>query len=252
MSNVDNRPFSLGGDMGVVNMKEVEALDFSSYLTIAELEEIHQSNHERKRLQKKAVRLLVKTMILSDERSTEPLKLNSALIDQYSIEAYHSLEIVLSESIDKHLAICENGQELNTWISVAHGENTSVVCLSDREGVGIDIEMPQLRRAEFYAQNFTSYEREWIYENINSNMDEDWLFTFLWTIKESLIKSGCTTQQSAWYIPQFSIERLPHFEQFDDTSETCFSIYDGKEYFIANTRVYPLGTQILTTSFFYK
>ena len=224
-------------------------LDWGRYLTPKELEHIHLSGHEEKRLRKKAVRLVAKTLLLNGQKEDNPIRISDCGLDRFSVGDYQQLEILPANSSKAYLAIYQNDMAIGGQLSFTHGEKISIACLSHHP-VGVDIETAIMRQSAFYQQNFTNYEREWVYSNLNQHNDEDRLFTFLWTLKESLIKSGCTRHKSAWYIPEFSITTLPPFSHFTGTADTHYTIHDGAAYFKASARYYLMEEQVFTVSTF--
>lgn len=127
-------------------------------------------------------------------------RLNQLNFENYSAWMYQQTEILAENSrqIGAPCIIwCGNKQELS--ISLSYAEGMSVVFIGSIGFVGLDIELVQHRIDSFYRYNFTDTERKWVEEyQRNYKVNPHWLFTFLWTIKESWIKSLNSYYSGIW------------------------------------------------------
>ncbi len=101
------------------------------------------------------------------------------------------------------------GGDREQSISVSHTRNVACACLA--EGVvGVDLEMAEPRVETFYRSNYTDAEKAWVDRCAREErIDEDWLYTLLWTCKESALKARALHQQSALSFAGIDVSGLP-------------------------------------------
>lgn len=102
------------------------------------------------------------------------------------------------------------GRELPVRVSISHGGGFSCAALADQDtATGVDLETVAPRVAAFYRGNFTPRERDWAEAAARSTgLTSEWLYTFLWTVKEAALKSGATPVRSVWAMAGLEV-RLP-------------------------------------------
>src|SRR5436305_9598114 len=103
-----------------------------------------------------------------------------------------------------------HGREVPARVSISHGGGLSCAALAAAgAATGIDLETVVPRVEAFYRGNFTPGERRWAENGARSTaLSRDWLYTFLWTLKEAAFKSGAIAIQGVWGFAGLEI-RLP-------------------------------------------
>jgi phosphopantetheinyl transferase len=77
----------------------------------------------------------------------------------------------------------------------------------------VDLENSVPRVEPFYRKTFSIAEQSWVTRAAGADkFSSDWLFTFLWTLKESALK--LQTDQTLWDLPRIEIGDLPEPEHF--------------------------------------
>jgi phosphopantetheinyl transferase (holo-ACP synthase) len=62
------------------------------------------------------------------------------------------------------------------------------------------------RAGAFYEKNFTGRERAWVESELGGCTEKAaWLFTFLWTLKECVLKLGIFEKVSLWNMDQLEV-----------------------------------------------
>ena len=98
------------------------------------------------------------------------------------------IEVLPQSSLVRKPIIYKQGKAINKYLSISHGEHISVACLADNE-YAIDVEKIKEHSTAFYKGNFTTYEKEIkkVYQK-RYGINDSLYFSFLWTIKECVIK----------------------------------------------------------------
>ena len=141
-------------------------------------------------------------------------------------EAYRGYELRAPRStVRLRPSLAEtDGEDLPVDLSISHGGGWTVACLrplsrplsgvSSRLG-GLDLERVEARPQSFYRGNFTVSERLWARCPATRTQDGRAMrqlvqqrFTLLWTVKESLLKSGLVGLRSVWDFPRLELTPL--------------------------------------------
>jgi phosphopantetheinyl transferase len=95
-----------------------------------------------------------------------------------------------------------SGRPCGVRLSLSHTAGQSCAYLDSRGPIGLDIEEALPRREAFYRRNFTRSEQEWA-ERIarETGATRAWVYTLLWTIKESALKSDESGRGTIWDMP---------------------------------------------------
>lgn len=118
-----------------------------------------------------------------------------------ALPATSSREIeVLPAAVSGPPRLTWRGRELPVRVSISHGGGFSCAALADPDtATGVDLETVAPRVAAFYRGSFTPGERAWTAAAARATgLTAEWLYTFLWTVKEAAIKSGATAVRSVW------------------------------------------------------
>jgi len=155
--------------------------------------------HPRVRRHWLAGRLAAKSLLLRGGGPSRRLDvLDGERLRAVPAERYREIEVLPAAGGPPRLAW--KGRELPARISISHGGGLSCAALpAAGAATGIDLETVAPRVEAFYRGNFTPAERRWA-ENgaLSGDLSRDWLYTFLWTLKEAAFKSGATAVQGVW------------------------------------------------------
>ena len=93
-------------------------------------------------------------------------------------------------------------------ISISHANGTTCACIAGGSALGIDLEQAVSRIHAFYQGNFTEAERHWVAQIASETcFSPTWLYTLLWTLKESVLKSNVLEKEiSVWDFPRIDVQ----------------------------------------------
>lgn len=102
------------------------------------------------------------------------------------------------------------GEPVDLQISLSHKSELSAACIDGGTGaIGVDVESRLNGSSTFYKGNFTTNERAWVATFAQAHsIEQDWLFTLLWTIKEATLKTRNTDDVSVFEFPDLEITLL--------------------------------------------
>jgi 4'-phosphopantetheinyl transferase EntD len=157
--------------------------------------------HPRVRRHWLAGRLAAKNLLLSGDGASRRIAfdhLDGERLRAFPAARYREIELLPAAGGRPRLAW--HGRELPARISISHGGGLSCAALpAAGAATGIDLETVAPRVAAFYRGNFTPAERRWAETGARSSgLSVDWLYTFLWTLKEAAFKSGAMGVQGVW------------------------------------------------------
>lgn len=139
------------------------------------------------------------------------LKLSPKSLGAYSPWMYRKVEVLPDDTVPggrPKIVWC--GKDHPENVSLSHTGNVSCACLVMGPAAAIDIETSVPRIDAFYRNTFTSAERSWVTSGAEGKaIRSDWLFTVLWTLKESALKLGWLNQPNIWDLPRIEIDGLP-------------------------------------------
>jgi len=81
-------------------------------------------------------------------------------------------------------------------VSIAHADGWATVALSTTAAIGVDVARDEPRCPSFYRAHFTTRERAWVKRAHEAHRET--LHTLLWTLKESVLKSGIASGVTLW------------------------------------------------------
>lgn len=153
-----------------------------------------------------AGRLAAKSLLLRDRGEKRLMALDGESLRAFPAASCREIEVLPAESGPPRLS--RRGRELPARVSISHSGGFSCAALaSTGAATGIDLESVAPRVAAFYRGNFTPRERQWAEAGARSTtLSADWLYTFLWTVKEAALKAGVTTVRSVWELANLEIE----------------------------------------------
>lgn len=93
-------------------------------------------------------------------------------------------------------------------VSLSHANGTTCACIAGGSALGIDLERSVPRIHAFYQGNFTEAERHWVAQTASkTRFSPAWLYTLLWTLKESVLKSNVLEKEiSVWDFPRIDVQ----------------------------------------------
>jgi hypothetical protein len=141
------------------------------------------------------------------------LKLSGETLDTFPAWMYRKVEILPRSSTNASPRLFWCGEQRNESISLSHAEGVSCACLAFAGPTSVDIENAVQRVDAFYRKTFTDAEQSWVSRiSEKDKFRSDWLFTFLWTLKESALK--LQTNKTLWDLPRIEIHDLPEPKNF--------------------------------------
>lgn len=225
--------------MGPVATLDSAALNGRDYLDCfsgSERRKILCTRNSQRRLESLAARLAAKFLFLNEHSgdrlsAPSPIHLTPAHLDRFTAPEYRSAEVVRSEEVRAGLPwISWPGRNGGQNVAIAHTNGFACALLgnevaandeaTDQEAVSVDIERAEARPPAFYSGSFSIPERSWAAAvSSRLRLHLAWTFTFLWTVKECLLKTPWFHHLSIADLPSLNIriasgeEQLvhPHF-----------------------------------------
>ncbi len=188
----------------------------TDYLSSRERERLRHIGHVNRKARWIAGRLLVKYLLLerhdaAAEKTCEtPLRSIAATsLDRFPAWRYREIEIVpRCLRTGGHPTLTWSGESPPPYFSLAHTAGLTAACFDRTSPIGLDAEVSCARHEAFYRVNFTPRERRWANRTAESGgLDTHRLYTLLWCMKESALKSRQADGVSLWEIPR--IEFVP-------------------------------------------
>ena len=206
---------AFGCNVAILDSGTLTIEEYGNHLSVNERETYARLSTPGQRTRWMAGRLAAKYLFLSSpgrarlQRKPTLSHLSSEALRVFSPWLYRQIEVVVMVGGKPGLSWC--GEARAESISLSHSNGVSCACLGMDASVGVDIETTVSRLDAFYRQNFTAAERSWATSN---SIRSDWLFTLLWSLKESALKLSLPTQAAGvWDIPKIEITCLPAPEQ---------------------------------------
>ena len=136
--------------------------------------------------------------------------LDGAGLQAFPADRYREVELIPADGGGAPLPTLR-GEALASRLSIAHAGAVSCAALSSRgNALGVDLETVEPRTGAFYRGNFTAGERAWVGAAAATGaLDAEWLYTFLWTVKEAALKSGAAPVRSVWEFLAVEVDGPP-------------------------------------------
>jgi hypothetical protein len=254
-----NSTLSGGCDVALLESRELPGEEYTGYLSVAERVKYMGLPSQRRKREWLAARLAAKYLFLNrlemsegpQPRQWSPTlsKLSSAALGVYSPWMYQQVEVLPNDAPGRHRKLVWCGKDRPESVSLSHARGVSCACIAMGRPTAIDIETAVPRIDAFYRKTFTAAEKYWVTRGAGGQtIRSDWLFTLLWTLKESAMKLGWLNQASVWNLPRIEIDCLPglkHVGQFWSNSKMS----DDFEVFTARVREHGrvMQTQVAVT-----
>lgn len=239
---------ALGGgcSLALLESREVQGEEYARHLSISERATYRGLPSQRRKNEWLAGRLSAKYLFLNRLEMSQGTrgrqcvptlsKLSSEVLGAYSPWMYQKVEVLPNGGTPSRYAkLVWCGKDRPESVSLSHAGSVSCACIAMGPPTAIDIETAVPRIDAFYRNNFTAAERYWVTRGAEGqSVRSDWLFTLLWTLKESALKLGWLNQASVWDLPRIEIDGLPrvnHMGQFWWSSKM------GDEFVVFTARV---------------
>ncbi|MBD2731586.1 4'-phosphopantetheinyl transferase superfamily protein [Nostoc sp. FACHB-892] len=179
------------------------AVHAEDYLSPKELAHFHQFKHLKRRHEWFTARLICK-LLFSRYLSNTHLA-NSNFVWPPTIQkfgcndiatvlpiVYRSIEVLPPNlSLKGASQLFWQGNILSTiYLSISHAGGWAIASLSSSGPVGLDVEEPISHRPDFYESYFSTQETLWVQQQIKDDLSISQLYTLLWTLKESYLKTS--------------------------------------------------------------
>lgn len=201
----------------------------AQYLSPAELQECAAVRNERRREEWMAGRLAAKFVFLHRERSEASgaelhlQKITTGDLAGFTPQDYRAAVVTKDPSPAGGPArIGWHARGETVKVAISHVNGLACAFIGSTQVYAVDLEARAARVPAFYAHNFTARERSWTSACARSfQLDSDWLYTLLWSVKECLLKTPDFATLSLWDMPAMEINVL-------SGSERLKAIHDAK------------------------
>ena len=219
----DSRPNSTisgGCAVALLESRELWGDEYAGHLSIAERVKYMGLPSQSRKNEWLAGRLAAKYLFLNrlemsegdKPRQWSPTlsKLSSTALGVYSPWMYQQVEVLPNDRPGRYRKLVWCGKDRPESVSLSHARGVSCACIAMERPTAIDIETAVPRLEAFYRKTFTAAEKYWVTRGAEGHsIRSDWLFTLLWTLKESAMKLGWLNQASVWDLPRIEIDCLP-------------------------------------------
>ena len=185
--------------------------------TNVELKKLNAYTNEQKKQNWYRGRLLVKYMVNNTAEDRYDINLKQVNNDDFK-KGLINVEVFPQSSLIRKPIVYINGKEAKEKVSISHKNNFTVACLDSVQNA-IDIEEIGNRTTSFYQGNYSCFERMVEKKVWNKyGMAPSLYYTFLWTVKECVIKYSTNLSLTVWDAPE--IELLITENHINDLKET--------------------------------
>jgi phosphopantetheinyl transferase len=197
----------------VLSWSELEQGDQLQRLSTREQSHLASLKHSRRRQSWVAGRMAAKFCFLrtfgspamAPRRSEMPemVAVDARSLDAFSPWMYRQVEVSPAGGPPR---LSWSGRKSTVQLSLSHTSGQSCAYLDSSGPIGLDIEEALPRREAFYRGNFTASEQGWA-ERIAraTGAPRAWVYTLLWTIKESALKSDAAGRDTIWNMPLIEV-----------------------------------------------
>lgn len=194
--------------------------DCTQYLSRAERERHSSTRGSKRREEWLAGRLAAKYVFLhglemgsdAEVREWQPtlMRVSSRSLDAFPAWMYQALEVTATAGGPRLVWL---GRDHAASISLSHTPGDACACLAAHGIAGVDVEGVAARVDAFYGSNYTAAERAWVGRGVATEPgSREWMYTLLWTIKESALKARVCVQKSPWSFAGVEVTGLPEPE----------------------------------------
>lgn len=198
--------------LALVADRDVGEASFGDHLSSREAVHLGGLANPRVRRRWLAGRLAAKNLVLRGPgRPPRLIALDGERLRVFPAASYREIEL-LTPAASGPPRLTRRGREIEPRVSISHGGGLSCAAVTSggtgSAGVrtGVDLETVAPHVAAFYRGNFTPRERRWAEDGAGAaNLPGEWLYTFLWTVKEAALKSGATAARSVWELASLEV-----------------------------------------------
>lgn len=187
--------------LALVADREVAEASFGDHLSRREAAHLEGLSNPRVRRRWLAGRLAAKNLVLRGAEPSLLIALDRERLRAFPAARYREIEL-LPPAVSGPPRLTREGREIEPRVSISHGGGLSCAAVTSGAAgatIGIDLETVAPHVAAFYRRSFTPRERRWAQDGAGATgLPQDWLYTFLWTVKEAALKSGATGIRSVW------------------------------------------------------
>jgi phosphopantetheinyl transferase len=197
--------------LGVLSWAEVETAASVGRLSQREQNHYASVTHSRRRQSWLAGRMAAKYCFLrtfgeraagaQQSETPETVSVDARALDAYSPWMYQQVEVAPAPGGGPP-RLFWSGRDCRVRLSLSHAAGQSCAYLDSRGPIGLDLEEASPRGEAFYRGNFTRSEQAWA-ERIarETGASRAWVYTLLWTIKESALKADESGLSTIWNMP---------------------------------------------------
>jgi hypothetical protein len=212
------------GPMATLHAAALDGRDYLPYFSDLERQEILGTRNGKRRRERVAGRLAAKFLFLQHHSATgvergKLMHLTAAHLERFTEAQYRSAAVFRNEEICAGLPqICWSDRAATAkdarTVAITHTDGLACAFLGTEDPVAVDLESAETRAPVFYAGNFTGRERSWAAEcSERLNLDLHWTFTFLWGVKECLLKTPWFRDLSIADLPSMDVRITSGEEQ---------------------------------------
>ncbi len=200
--------------VGLIDTNRIVGQDYLDLLSQNERARYGRMRDAERRKRWAGGRLLAKYLFLNrfgrQQRSAgfqriEPFDISA--LETFPRWAYREIEILPERWAEGGLPrLSWAGRACPVRVSLSHISGLSGACISDAGDVGLDLAAPALRTPAFYRANFSKWERDWAEAAARSaGVARERVYTLLWCLKESALKSLQSDHISLWQLPRIQV-----------------------------------------------
>ena len=204
--------------VGVLDSAELSAGRHTSCLSPTEMDESCAISNRQRRAEWLAGRMAAKYVFLERQRcdastdASDPRlrQISGNALQQFPSEAYREVIVARDKSPAGGAArIGWRSKPDRVNVAISHVQGFACAFIGNGGEYSVDLEAPSPRVPAFYAHNFTAHERSWTGDCARCfNLDPNWLYTLLWSVKECLLKTPAFAALSLWNMASIEINIL--------------------------------------------
>jgi len=210
------------GPIATLDSASLAGRDYLECFAGMERRQILSTINDQRRRERLAGRLAAKFLFLNrhseDRRAVLPplMHLTPVDLDRFTASEYRAAEVFRRDEIQSGLPRVgwsggDSGGNAGRGIAgqnvaITHSRGVACAFLGTSDAISLDMEQAEPRTQAFYNGSFTPREAGWAAEMVNRvGLDLQWTFTFLWTVKECLLKTQVFGDLSIADLPSMDV-----------------------------------------------
>ncbi len=214
--------------IGILNSAELSVETRDLCLSAAEIQECSGIPNPQRASEWLAGRMAAKFLFLKRERAVSHKyfelhlqEITRKQFEQFTPEMYRDVTTGRDRSPKGGPAFVGRIGMDPVKVAISHVNGLACAFIGSSDVYSVDLEARGARVPEFYLHNFTARERNWTGDCARSfELDSDWLFTFLWSAKECLLKTPRFAGLSLWDMPSIELKVLTGSERLKAVHDT--------------------------------